>query len=108
MYTRARSMIGAMALGSAILLTPVAASAAPVAAPDAQRQSGLVNVSTGDVLSRNNVGIGVAAQIAAQVCGVAVGPVAVLATQVARTGLPQTVCNNPQAAGAPVTISPAA
>lgn len=57
-----------------------------VAAPaNAQQQRGLVNVNvseidveTGDILSNNevNVGIGVAAGIAANVCGVAVGVLA--------------------------------
>jgi hypothetical protein len=36
--------------------------------------------------------VGVAAQLAANVCGVKVGPVAVLATQVDRSGAPATVC----------------
>jgi hypothetical protein len=39
-----------------------------------------------------DVRIGVAAQIAANVCGVRVGPVAVLATQVDGSGQSRTVC----------------
>ncbi len=35
-------------------------------------------MTTGDILSENEVAIGVAAQIAPNVCGVKVGPVAVL------------------------------
>jgi hypothetical protein len=55
-----------------------------------QAQQGLVNVAigditTGDILSENTVNLAVAAQIAANVCGVTV-PVAVLAQQVFRTG----------------------
>jgi hypothetical protein len=44
-------------------------------------QSGLVNVSTGDVAILNNVNLGVAANVAATLCGITV-PVAVLAVQV--------------------------
>ncbi|MGH8946652.1 MAG: hypothetical protein ACRDVL_10945 [Acidimicrobiia bacterium] len=40
-----------------------------------------------------DVNVGVAAQIAAQVCGVNVGPVAVLARQVDRSGAMRTVCD---------------
>ncbi len=60
----------------------------------AQQQDGLVNVIVegNEVLSRNNVAIGVAAQIAAEVCGVKVGPVAVLAAQVDRSGGQEVVC----------------
>jgi hypothetical protein len=68
---------------------------------DAQRQEGLVNVMIGDIDVnlqdivrdvRVNVPIGVAAQIAATVCGVQVG---VLASQAARFG--QVRCQNEQA-----------
>jgi hypothetical protein len=53
-------------------------------------QAGLVNVGigsieTGDILSNNRVGIGVAANVAATVCGVT-AQVGVIASQVARTG----------------------
>lgn len=65
-----------------------------VAAPtaSAQDQDGLVNVAIGDVKILNDANIGVAAQLAANVCGVRVGPVAVLATQVDRSGESRTVC----------------
>jgi hypothetical protein len=65
-----------------------------VAAPtaSAQDQDGLVNVIVTDNEILNDVNIGVAAQIAANVCGVKVGPVAVLATQVDRSGGSRTVC----------------
>jgi hypothetical protein len=58
---------------------------------DAQRQEGLVNVYIADliydteILSRNQVGIGVAANVAAQICGLT-AQVGVIAQQVARTG----------------------
>lgn len=62
------------------------------------RQSGLVNVGigdieTGDILSNNTVAVGVAAQVAAAVCGVT-AQVGVIAQQVARTG--QFRCENRQ------------
>ena len=60
------------------------------AGPVMAQQAGLVNVAigditTGDILSENRVGIGVAAQIAANVCGVT-AQVGVIASQIARTG----------------------
>jgi hypothetical protein len=75
--------------------------AGPVAV-QAQVQSGLVNVNVGDIEILNNARIGIAAQLAAEICGVTVGPVAVLAVQVARTGQTQTVCETAQG---PITIS---
>ena len=60
------------------------------AVPAEAQQAGLVNVeigdiTTGNILSDNNVAIGVAAQVAANVCGVT-AQVGVIAAQVARTG----------------------
>lgn len=66
----------------------LAGSALPAAA---QEQDGLVNVMIGDVIIED-VAIGVAAQIAANVCGVKVGPVAVLGAAVDRSGDTETVC----------------
>lgn len=73
---------------SALLFVGAAGPAA------AQQQDGLVNVAVGDVtiLQDVDVDVGVAAQVAANVCGIKVGPVAVLATQVDRSGAPATVC----------------
>ena len=63
----------------------------------ATQQNGLVNVAVGNVALLNNVNIGVAANVVAQICGVKVGPVAVLGTAVDRTGTATTVCTaNPQ------------
>lgn len=59
-------------------------------------QDGLVNVAVGDVTILEDVNIGVAAQVAATVCGVKVGPVAVLGTAVDRSGEPATVCETAQ------------
>ena len=57
---------------------------------EAQTQVGLVNVAigditTGDILSNNRVAVGVAANVAANVCGVT-AQVGVIAEQIARTG----------------------
>jgi hypothetical protein len=62
---------------------------------------GLINVAVGDVNVLNNVDIGVAAQVAAQICGVKVGPVAVLGAAVDRSGATRTVCTTDQG---PVTL----
>ena len=78
----------------------VGALAAPAQAQPTQ--DGLVNVAIGDVSILNNARIGVAAQVAANVCGVKVGPVAVLATRVDATGTAATVCTTPTG---PVVIS---
>lgn len=69
---------------------PAAASHTPV------HQDGLVNVSVGDVTIAKDVNVGVAAEVAAQVCGVEVGPVAVLAENVDSSGDTRTVCNSDQ------------
>ncbi|MGH3090883.1 MAG: hypothetical protein ACRDOG_00925 [Gaiellaceae bacterium] len=64
-------------------------------------QDGLVNVAIGDIAILNDANIGVAAQVAANVCGVKVGPVAVLGRAVDRSGETRTVCETDQG---PVTI----
>ncbi|MGI8901756.1 MAG: hypothetical protein ACR2HA_12690 [Nocardioides sp.] len=50
----------------------------------------------------NDARIGVVAQVVAQICGVKVGPVAVLGHAVDRSGATRTVCQSDQG---PVTIS---
>ena len=77
----------AMAALSALILSIGLTTAVPA---EAQTQNGLVNVAigditTGDILSNNRVGVGVAANVAANVCGVVV-QVGVLAEQLARGG----------------------
>ena len=67
-----------------------------------QQQNGLVNVAVGDITITDAVDIGVAAQVAAQICGVKVGPVAVLGTAVDRSGASRTVCTTNQG---PVTLN---
>ena len=71
--------------------TAIAVAAAGPASAATQTQNGLVNVAVGDV-TISDINIGVAAQIAATVCGVKVGPVAVLATRVDASGVTRTVC----------------
>lgn len=92
MFSRVRSVAGALAIGTAVVLMPATSSFASALPADlaVQQQAGLVNVAigditTGDILSNNRVGIGVAAGIAANVCGVT-AQVGVIASQVARTG----------------------
>jgi hypothetical protein len=88
---------------SIVTLFAGAAIVAGVATPASAQpnQDGLVNVNIANNEILNDLSIGVAAQIAAEVCGVSVGPVAVLATQVDRTGDTRTVCETDQG---PVTI----
>jgi len=76
-------------------------SALPASAAN-QVQDGLVNVAVGDITITDAVDIGVAAQVAAQICGLKVGPVAVLGTVVDRSGTSRTVCT---VNGAPITIN---
>jgi hypothetical protein len=91
-----RTIAGAFA--GAVAVTGV--SATPVEAA-IQNQDGLVNVAVGDI-TISDVNVGVAAQVAAEVCGVKVGPVAVLGRAVDRSGVTRTVCTTDQG---PVTLS---
>ncbi len=79
----------------------VTGAAAPATAAN-QDQDGLVNVAVGDISILNDARIGVAAQVAATICGVKVGPVAILGTAVDASGATSTVCTTDQG---PVTIS---
>jgi hypothetical protein len=49
-----------------------------------------VNVAVGDI-TVEDVNVGVAATIVATICGLKVGPVAILAVQVDRSGAPQVI-----------------
>ena len=91
-----------------LLALPVLASllvvvgASPAVAQNNSQQTGLVNVSLGDVNLLNNVNLAVAANIAATVCDVNI-PVAVLAQQIhADTG--DTVC---ETTAGPLTVEQA-
>ncbi len=74
----------------------VTVAAAPASAANNAVQDGLVNVAVGDVAILNDVNVGVAAQVAANICGVKVGPVAVLGAAVDRSGATRTVCTTDQ------------
>lgn len=80
------------ALSASLFATLFLAAGAFAPGAVAQQQDGLVNVMIGDISILNDANIGVAANVAANVCGVRVGPVAVLAQQVDRSGAQQTVC----------------
>jgi hypothetical protein len=67
-------------------------------------QDGLVNVAIGDVTILEDVNIALAARVAANVCGVTIQNVAVLAQQVDQSGTTRTVCEA-RAGRGPVTIS---
>ena len=86
-------------LFASALLIGVAAS--PASAAPQNVQDGLINVAVGDVTILEDVNVGVAAQVAANVCGVKVGPVAVLGAAVDRSGGTRTVCTTEQG---PVTL----
>jgi hypothetical protein len=78
---------------TAATLCVTAMATVAVAAPAGaqQNQDGLVNVAIGDI-TIEDVNVGVAAVVAAALCDVQVGPIAVLARQVDRSGDSQNVC----------------
>ena len=78
-------------LGGSLLFTGFGvANAAPVS----NIADGLVSVQTGNITVAKDVNVDVAAQVAADVCGVTVQNVNVLASQVDQTGTPVTVCTS--------------
>lgn len=83
------------ALFSASLIA-VGIAGPATAQPPVIIQDGLVNVAIGNIEILNDANIGIAAQVAANVCGIKVGPVAVLGTAVDRSGATETVCNTSQ------------
>lgn len=95
MTNYARMTIVSLFAGAALTLGVTGPASAQV------EQDGLVNVNVGDVTILEDVNIGVAAQVAAQICGVKVGPVAVLGTVVDRSGETRTVCTSDQG---PITL----
>lgn len=78
----------------------------PLAGAQPVDQDGLVNVNVGNIEILNESPITVAAQLAAQVCGVDVGPLALgvlgQAVAVDRSGRTRTICQSDMG---PVTIS---
>ncbi|MBA3798798.1 MAG: hypothetical protein H0X18_06830 [Geodermatophilaceae bacterium] len=97
MTSYARKSLVTLFAGAAVFAGAGAASAA-----GPQIQDGLINVAVGDVTITDAVDVGVAAQIAANICGVKVGPVAVLGRSVDRSGESRTVCTTDQG---PVTLT---
>ncbi|SDM52717.1 hypothetical protein SAMN05660642_02701 [Geodermatophilus siccatus] len=93
--TWARKAVVPVFAGAAVIAAATPAAAQP------NQQDGLINVNVGDVTILEDVNIGVAAQVAAQICGVSVGPVAVLGRAVDRSGDTRTVCESDQG---PVTL----
>ncbi|KUH81577.1 MULTISPECIES: hypothetical protein [unclassified Mycobacterium] len=65
-------------------------------------QDGLVNVAVGDVTILEDVNVGVAANVAAAICGLEVGPVNVLAESVDADGGTETVCD---VTGGPINLT---
>ena len=88
------------------LFVAVAGQALAMALPASAQieQDGLVNVNIGDVTILEDVNIAIAALVAANICGVDVGPVAVLGQAVDASGDTETVCTN-RAGRRAVTIS---
>jgi hypothetical protein len=89
-----RTTLVSLATGAAVMTATVA----PASADITQGQNGLVNVAVGNVDVARRANIAVAAEIAAAVCGVKVGPVAAIGTAVDRSGATQTVCTVSQGA----------
>ena len=79
-------------LAAACATTMLVGTAAAPAVAATTTQDGLVNVAVGDVTIARDVNVGVAANVAANVCGVNVGPVAILANEVDQTGTAAAVC----------------
>jgi hypothetical protein len=81
-----RSILGLLAAGA------LSVGLAGPATSQIQPQDGLVNVAVGDIMIAENVDIEDAAQIVAEVCGLKVGPVAVLGRAVDLSGGSGKVC----------------
>jgi hypothetical protein len=80
-----------MAAGAALVL-----GAAGPASASTQIGDGLVNVQVGDITIEDAVDVQVAAQVAANICGVDVGPIAVLGNAVDADGADRVVCTTDQ------------
>ena len=97
---------GSQELEELFVAVAVAGQALAMALPASAQveQDGLVNVNIGDVTILEDVNIAIAALVAANICGVDVGPVAVLGQAVDASGDTETVCTN-RAGRRAVTIS---
>jgi hypothetical protein len=89
---------GFAAFAAAVAIALVGVSSGVAA--NNSNQTGLVNVSVGDVNLLNNVNLGVGANVAANACGINV-PIAILATQVI-SGAQDYTCTS---AAGPLTIT---
>jgi hypothetical protein len=87
--------------GVAAASTMIAVGSFAIPAEAQVGQDGLVNVNVGDVTILDDVNVGVAANVVALICGVKVGPIAVLGTAVDAGTPADTVCT---VDGAPITI----
>ncbi|NWL12308.1 hypothetical protein DM793_13585 [Paenarthrobacter nitroguajacolicus] len=98
--------ITAAAAGSLFIIGAVAVPSQ--AARNTTFQDGLVNVNVGDVTILEDVNVAAVVGIAANVCGVNVGPVAAAvlgeATAVDASGRDRTICES-AATGEPLTIT---
>jgi len=94
----ARKTVVSLVISLMLVLAMVLPASAQV------EQDGLVNVNIGDVTILKDVNIALAALVAANICGVDVGPVAVLGQAVDASGDTKTVCTN-RAGRRAVTIS---
>ena len=75
-----------------------------LAAAQVQIGDGLVNVQVGNITILENVSVAVAAKVVAVICGLKVGPVAVLGEAVDLTGSSDVICNVDDR-NAPITIT---
>jgi hypothetical protein len=76
---------------ASVTAAALAVTMAVPASADNNVQNGAINLAVGRITLRD-INVGVAAQIAAAICGVDVGPIAVLGAAVDAGGPTQTVC----------------
>jgi DUF1009 family protein len=101
MFSRARKLAVTTVVSGAMVL-----GLAPVASAQIVNQDGLVNVNVGDVTILEDVNVAVGANVAATICDLDVGPLALAvlgeAIAVDRSGRERTICESD---AGPVTIS---
>jgi hypothetical protein len=93
-----KTAAGALMGGSLLFTGMGVASAQPL-----NLQDGLVSLAVGDVAILNDVNVGVAAEVAAAICGISVSDVNALGTQVEADGGQKTVCTVGK--DSPITLS---
>jgi hypothetical protein len=101
MLARLRNAVVATVVSGTLVL-----GLAPTASAQPVEQDGLVNVNVGDVNVLNNANVAVAASLAATLCDIDVGPLAIAvlgqAVAVDRSGRSRTICTTD---AGPVTIT---